>query len=102
MSLRARAWISLLVPPFTWFVFEQGLSALLHTDCTSWPAGVAWGAASLALCGWSLALSWRRLRYQGELADPWLTRIALAVAGIFALAIAFQTLAVLIVPACVR
>ncbi len=28
MTIRARAWTALLLPPFAWFLFQQGLSAL--------------------------------------------------------------------------
>lgn len=101
MSIRARAWTALLLPPLAWFVYEQGLSALLHADCRQAPIGVAWGVASLAACALAFGLG-RRLRHAGGLlADPWLARLATAIAGLFALAIAFQTLAILIVPACV-
>ena len=51
MSIRARAWAALLLPPVTWFVFEQGLSALLHARCARWDIGLGWGLASLAVCG---------------------------------------------------
>lgn len=101
MSIRARAWTSLAVPPFTWFVFEQGLSALLHIDCTHWPIGLVWGVASLAICLLSLRLAWPLRLHHGVLVNPWLARLAIALTGIFCLAIAFQTLAIAIVPACV-
>ncbi|SFR75819.1 hypothetical protein [Sphingomonas jatrophae] len=101
MSIRNRAWTALIMPPVTWFLFEQGLSALLHADCQRSGIGIAWGMASLAVCGFAARLAWRSRAAGGQLADPWLARLALAVAGIFALAISFQTLAILIVPACV-
>jgi hypothetical protein len=100
-SLRARTWTALALPPFTWFAFEQGLSALLHADCTRWPLGLAWGVASLALCALALRLAWPLGRRESALTNPWLARLATALAGVFGLAIAFQTLAVAIVPACV-
>lgn len=102
MSIRARAWAALVLPGFTWFLFQQGLSALLHSRCQLWPIGLAWGVASLALCLMALRLAAPLARHEGRLANPWLARLAMALAGIFGLAISFQTLAVLIVPACLR
>lgn len=102
MTIKARAWTALLLPPITWFVFEQGLSALLHANCRLWGAGLVWGAASLLVCGLGLRVAWPLRRPSGELADPWLARLAIVIAGVFGLAILFQTLAILIVPACVR
>jgi len=102
MSIRARAWTALALPPLIWFLFEQGLSALLHADCSLWPVGLAWGAASIAGCVVAMYLAWPlRGTTDTKLAHPWLARLALALCGIFALAIAFQTLAIVIVPACV-
>jgi hypothetical protein len=101
MSVRARAWTALLLPQIAWFGFEQGLSALLHADCTRTGWGVAMGVAALLLCGLAGRMA-RRFAGRGDvLADVWLARLALAVSGIFALAIIFQILAVLLVPACV-
>lgn len=100
-SIRTRTWTALALPPFTWFVFEQGLSALLHADCSRWQIGLAWGIASLAVCGLSLRLAWPLRGHPGALTNPWLARLAMALAGVFGLAIAFQTLAIAIVPACV-
>lgn len=102
MSIRARAWAGLLLPPFAWFLFEQGLSALLHADCARSGISVLWGAASLLLCGLGLRCG-RSAAGEGERpADPWLAHLSMAVAAIFALAILFQTLAILLIPACVR
>lgn len=101
MTIRARAWTALAIPPFAWFAFQQGLSALLHADCTRAGWGIAWGIASLAGVAFALRLVWPLRRHEGELANPWLARLAAVLCGIFALAIAFQTLAVAMVPACV-
>jgi hypothetical protein len=102
MSIRARAWTALLLPPFVWFLFEQGLSALLHADCGRSGIGVAWGVASLIACVVAFRIAWPFRARGGTLANPWLARMALVAAGFFALAIAFQTLALLMVPSCVR
>jgi hypothetical protein len=101
MSIRARTWTALALPPFTWFLFEQGLSALLHADCTRWGWGLAWGAASLLVCAGAVRIAWPLRGDHGALANPWLARLAIALAGVFGLAIAFQTLAIALVPACV-
>ena len=102
MSIRRRATLACLLPPFGWFLFEQGLSALLHADCGRWGVGLAWGVASLALCGLAVRIAWPLRGDHGALSDPWLARLGLVLAGLFGLAIAFQTLAILMVPACLR
>jgi hypothetical protein len=50
-----------------------------------------------------MAIAWPCAKPAGDQTPPraWLSRVALLLAAIFALAIAFQTLAVLIVPPCV-
>jgi len=101
LSIRARAWIALLSPPAVWFVFEQALSALLHVRCDAAPFGIIWGIASLALCAIAARIAWPLKAHEGDLANPWLARLAIAIAGIFALAILFQTLALSLVPPCV-
>lgn len=101
MSIRARTWTAIALPPLIWFVFEQGLSALLHADCSRWQVGLAWGIASLLACALTLRLTWSFRRHEGALSHPWLARQAPALTGIFSLAIAFQTLAVALVPSCV-
>ena len=102
MSIRGRAWTALMLPPVTWFVFEQGLSALLHADCSRWGIGLAWGIASLIACAIAIRIAWPLRQPREGLAEIWLARLALAMAGLFALAIAFQTLAISMVPACLR
>jgi len=102
MSVRARAWTALLIPPLTWFTFQQGLSALLHADCSRWDIGLAWGIASLVACGFGVRVGWPLRGEHGALVNPWLARLGMVLAGIFSLAIAFQTLAIVMVPACVR
>jgi hypothetical protein len=101
MSMRAKAWAALLIPPVAWFAFEQGLSAVLHADCSRRYVGIIWGLASLAACAIGLRMGWSLRTQPDALVDPWLARLGIAVAGIFSLAIAFQTLAIAIVPACV-
>jgi hypothetical protein len=101
MSIRARAWTALLLPPFLWFLFEQGLSHVLHVRCGLILVGLAWGAASLVGCAIAALMAWSLARRRMALSDVWLARLALVIAGIFSLAIAFQTLAVAMVPPCV-
>jgi hypothetical protein len=100
LSVRTRAWIALLLPPVAWFVFEQGLSALLHARCEAAQIGMMWGVASLVLCAAAVRFAWRLKAREGELANPWLARLAIPEAGIFSLAILFQMLAVSLVPPC--
>ena len=102
MSIRGRAWTALMLPPAGWFLFEQGLSTLLHSDCTQWAIGLAWGIGSLILCGVAFRVAWPLRQGREGLADIWLARLALVMAGLFALAIAFQTLAISMVPPCLR
>ncbi|QQV76698.1 hypothetical protein H5J25_14910 [Sphingomonas aliaeris] len=102
MTPSAKAWLALSLPPVAWFTFEQGLSAVLHADCTRTGIGVVWGLTALGLCVFAAHSGWRLRRAPQTLVSAWMARLALAVAGIFGLAIAFQTLAILIVPACAR
>jgi hypothetical protein len=102
MTIRARAWTALLLPPFAWFLFQQGLSVLLHADCSRSGVGTAWGFASLIACGVAFRIAWPLRKREGALVNPWLAQLALVVAGFFALAVAFQTLALLMVPPCLR
>jgi hypothetical protein len=103
---RIRPWLALVLPPTAWYVFELGLTSVLKVACApvgEW-LGVTWGAASLVACAIAAILSSPYVRSAGGQAPPrrWLARVALLLSGIFALAIAFQTLGVLIVPPCVR
>ena len=104
-SARVRPWAALILPPSAWYVFEVGLSSVLKTDCQSaggWP-GLAWGLASLALCCAAIAIARPVAGFDRGEAAPraWLARIAMLLAGIFSLAIAFQTLSIMIVPSCI-
>lgn len=93
--------MSLALPPVVWFGFEQGLSALLHARCDLAGWGLVWGAASLGGCAFAAWLARPLARRGGDLlATVWLARLASVLAGIFALATAFQTLAILMVPPC--
>lgn len=100
-TIRARAWLALVLPPGAWFTFQQGLSALLHVRCDATFIGIAWDLTSILICALALRIAWPLRRHQGALANPWLARLAVAVAAIFALAILFQTLALSIVPPCI-
>ncbi|MDR6787144.1 putative Co/Zn/Cd cation transporter (cation efflux family) [Sphingomonas sp. BE138] len=102
VSPRARSRAALVLPPVAWFAFEQGLPALLHARCDLAGWGLVWGAASLVACALAAWLARPLARRGGDLlATSWLARLALVLAGIFAVAIAFQTLAILLVPPCV-
>jgi predicted Co/Zn/Cd cation transporter (cation efflux family) len=102
VSVRARSWLALTLPPVAWFGFQQGLSALLHARCDLAGWGIVWGVASLAACALAAWFARPLARRGGDLlASLWLARRGLAIAGIFGLAITFQTLAILLVPPCV-
>jgi hypothetical protein len=102
VTIRNRAWVCLVAPPVVWFLFEQGLSALLHADCSRSGVGIGWGLASLAVIILIVRLGWSLRTSDGALANPWIARLGLAGAAIFALAVTFQTLAIALVPACLR
>ena len=103
MTLRARAWTALCLPPLTWYIFQQGMGHVVHVHCAiaGW-VGPAWGGVSLVVCGGAALLARKRADPQLITVHPWICRVALLGAGVFALAIGFQTLAITIVPACVR
>lgn len=98
-----RPWLALLVPAGAWFAFQQGLSMTLRGQCETAgvPLGPIWGVVSLALCAGAARLAWSR-RAGGTGADRFLAHLARLGSGLFGLAIAFQTLATLIVPPCAR
>jgi hypothetical protein len=94
------------LPPLAWYAFEVGLASTLMVACKpvgGW-LGIAAGAASISVCAVAARLAWPYARPAGDQTPtrPWLARVALLLSGVFALAIAFQTLGILIVPACVR
>jgi hypothetical protein len=97
---RLRIWAALILSPVAWYAFQQGLGMALTGACGSvgtW-LGPTWGGASLAACALAAWLA----RPLPPRTYGWLARIARLGAGLFALAIAFQLLATLIVPSCVR
>ena len=104
---RSRPWIAFVLSFTAWFVFQQGIGGPLHVNCAvgrPW-LGPAWGGLSLILCALAAWIAWPQARAQREGIGAvvfWLARIALLSAGLFALAILFQTLATLIVPSCAR
>lgn len=101
MTLRARAWFALALPPVSWFAFEVGLGFVQRTHCDVVPLGLPWGLAAWAGCALAIWLAGRPQPPFAPPADRWLARLPLVVATFFALAIGFQLLALLIVPPCV-
>jgi hypothetical protein len=100
---RFRVWLALMLPAAAWFAFEQGLAMTLRGNCeyAGFPLGIVWGLASLLACaagGWISLAGIRNL--SGS--DQFVARIAVFGAGLFALAIAYQTLATAIIPPCAR
>lgn len=104
---RTRIAFSLMTPPLAWMTFEYGLASALRASCEavgSW-LGVSWGVAALLACAAAGILARPLARGgadDGAATRLWIARIALCGSGIFAIAIAFQTLATLIVPPCAR
>lgn len=98
-ATRIRIWSALLLPPVAWYGDQQGLSLMLSGACRAvlW-AGPVLGVFALLLCGVAAWLA----RAAPPQAYGWLGRLAQLGAGLFALAIAFQLLATLIVPPCAR
>lgn len=98
--------VALLLPPFAWMSFEFGLAATLRPACetVSW-LGPVWGGAAVLACLFALLAAGRAIRDRDGRCGAtgrWMARLAMFGAGIFTLAILFQTLATLIVPPCVR
>lgn len=96
-------WLPLVIPPIAWLLFEYGLGTALGHHCHavgSW-LGLSWGGLSLIACLVAAVIA-RRVAGAADdaLPRPWLGRIALLGAAVFALAILYQTLATLIVPPC--
>jgi len=100
---RLRVFTALAVPPLAWYVFEQGLGFTLRGACAAagMPGGPIWGLGSLGACALCVWLAWPMAR-GGDRSDIFLARLALLAAGLFGLAIAYQTLASLIIPPCAR
>jgi hypothetical protein len=102
-----QTWIALALPPLAWGMYEYGLLAALRGSCTAVGAwlGPVWGGLSLLMCGIAMLLTWPGVK-SGKRSDSpsggWLAWIALLLAPLFGLAIAFQTLATFIVPSCAR
>ena len=98
-----RPWVALVLPPAAWSVFQQGLGFTLRGACRAAgvPLGPVWGLASLIVCAIAARIAWSR-RVGGTGADRFLAHIAMLGAGLFAMAIAFQTIATVIVPPCAR
>lgn len=97
---------ALLLPPVAWYGAQQGLGYLVRLRCSAAVApGLLAGVAALLACA---AAVWLALGAGGHNQGPsgrndavLRTLVALG-AGVFGLAIAYQTLAVAIVPSCAR
>jgi hypothetical protein len=99
---RLSRWLALIVPPLAWYGFQQGLAMTLRGACgaAGVPLGPLWGAGSIALCvgaGW---LARPRPSQQGS--DRFLSQLGVLAAGLFSLAILYQSIATLIIPPCAR
>ena len=105
---RARTWACFFAPPAAWYFFQQGLGMVVRVDCgrAGAPWGMAFGLAAVLVCALAAGFAAPFARAQG--ATPQLrtrrfvARVALGLAGVFALAAIYQTAAVILVPSCVR
>ena len=97
--------LAMSLSPLAWYGAQQGLGVLLGVRCSvAAGSGAAVGAVGLlacALAGW-LSTTGRGGSRLSAQTDAILRTLALLGAGVFGLAIIFQTLAVLIVPSCAR
>ncbi len=98
--------IALPLPPLAWYLTQQGLGFLLRLQCSGaeGPA-VAVGALALLACAVAVWLSsgqGRGSQSPPAQTDTVLRWVVYLGAGVFALAILFQTLAALVVPSCAR
>ena len=98
--------VALILPPLAWYGAQQGLGYVVRLQCAAavGPGALA-GAFALLACA---AAAWLAVGVRRDepsppgRADSVRRAVAVLGAGVFALAIAFQTLAVLIVPSCAR
>ena len=101
-------WAGLFLGAAAWFAHHQGGSDLNLWDCRVGGSGyaVALGLGCAALAALGGLISWRgRGREQAPTADQsrrFASLVGVAGAGLFLLAIVFQTLASVLVPACFR
>lgn len=99
--------VALAVPPLAWMTAEIGLAGALRWSCDAVGGGfgAGWSIGALLACGFAAALARHSMRMHGRDGIEVFrfgARVALLGSGVFALAIAFQTLAILIVPSCAR
>ena len=87
--------------PETVLVGGLGLGFTLRGSCVAAgiPVGPVWGVVSLCACALAGWLAWPIARGESR-TDAFVAMMALLAAGLFALAIGYQTLATLILPPC--
>jgi hypothetical protein len=98
---RTRLVIAIALPPLAWFGYQQGLGMILRSGCSSAapPFGPAFGAAALIACALAALLGApKEARYPGRFLASCIAQFG---AALFGLAIAFQTIATLVIPSCV-
>jgi 3-methyladenine DNA glycosylase Mpg len=104
----ARTWVCFFAPPAAWYLYQQGLGMVVRVACGSagTPQGPLLGAAALLVCVITGALAFDASRH--EASEPpartrrFIARVTVGIAGVLGLAIAFQTIATLLVPPCAR
>ncbi|MBV8683525.1 MAG: hypothetical protein JO111_11660 [Caulobacteraceae bacterium] len=100
-------WFALAASPVAWFVYEQGLGTVVRLACASDAfVGVIWGVLAAAVCvaGGVFGL---RAAANGPAeitarATQFIGMVAVGEAAAMGLAIIYQMLATVIVPACAR
>lgn len=100
--------LAMATPPLAWFVYQQGLGAVLRFDCTKgsgW-TGLVWGFLAIAACLGAVLLGRRASTARaGDRRDETLrllTALSFSSAALFGLAILYQVAATLIIPSCAR
>jgi hypothetical protein len=104
MKTRSRLslWLALIVPPLAWYGFQQGLAMTVRGACgaAGVPLGPLWGAGSIALC---ICAGWFAMPRPGQQdSDRFLSKLGVLAAGLFSLAILYQSAATMIIPPCAR
>lgn len=101
MARRTSQTLLLALAPFAWFASQQVSVFLLHARCTG-ADGSLWqvSLALLAIFGLALFGPLLALRVRSSSRSPWLIYGVFLWAGIFTLAILYQAMAALLLPAC--
>lgn len=101
-------WAGAFFGPALWYAHQQGLGVLVYFNCrAAGPVVVVLASlvaiGGLAAAGWWSSLVWRRRESPPEFdVRRFIAMLSVLSAGIFSLALIFQTLAGVLIPGCVR